>query len=58
MGNFFCCCKKTKSDSLLIKRNKCLYCSYENKDLTKLNKHMKNCKYNYGKAYLTNPFVL
>ena len=55
MGNF--CCKQ-KSDSLLRQNNKCFYCNYENKNLTKLNKHIENCKYNYGKAYLTNSFIL
>ena len=52
------CCGKQKENNFLINSNKCFYCSYENKNLTKLNKHMNNCKYNYGNKYLVDSFLL
>ena len=53
MGN--CCCKQHDNNFLI---SKCLYCGYETKNSTKLNKHMTNCKYNYSKSNLSVPFIL
>ena len=54
MGN---CCGKQKDERFLIISNQCFYCSYENKNRVKLNKHMDNCKHNYTKVNLTTPFI-